>query len=81
MIKYYQNEPELSSITASHTVLLNRESLREHPMNILLRKKITPGFGLFAGQFYFHWQMASHSQFKCVGNRDRAQLKFILIVL
>ena len=48
-LKFYQNELELSTVMASHTVLLNRESLREHPMNILLRKKITPGFGLLAG--------------------------------
>ena len=48
-LKYYQDELELSTVTASHTVLLNRKSLREHSMNILLRKKIMPGFGLFAG--------------------------------
>ena len=41
LLKYYQNELELSSITASHTVLLNRESLREHPMDILLKKDYT----------------------------------------
>ena len=46
-LKYYQNELELSTVTASNTVLMNRESLREHPMNVM--NKDHDGFGLFKG--------------------------------
>ena len=51
----------------------------------MLRKKIRPGIGFMAilGQFIFYRQIAQRfgvQDLKCVGNCDRAQLNFILIL-
>ena len=81
LLKYYQNELELSTVTVSHT--LEPRMAGHVPMKVKLsRKKPKYGPNLFSWQ-NVHWVFAQQFtvQENCVGSLDRAQLKFILIIL
>ena len=81
LLKYYQNELELSTVTVSHT--LEPRMAGHLPMKVKLPcKKPESGRNLFS-QKNVHWVITQQFtvQENCVGSHDRAQLKFILIIL